>query len=133
MRDTNPNQIANYDINYKKWNIKQCQGPWLWLLMVDEPEEDFIQTQSGIHINTQTHVKNAFRVAKVIKAGVDCKVAKEGDFVLTPPGNPLVGHKTMEGYKTGFIREEMILGTLEFDGTKDEMIQAIKEDLQAGL
>jgi hypothetical protein len=129
----NPNELVNYNIDYKNWNIKQCQGPWLWLLMVDEPDSEYITLGSGLQVKTQEHVKNAFRVVKVIKSGPDCKVAKEGDFVLIPPGNFMAGHKTKDGHKTAFIREEMILGTLEFDGTKDEMIRAIKEQLQTGI
>lgn len=130
---TNSNELVNYNIDYSKWNVKECQGTWMWLLMVDEPDQDYITLQSGIHVKTQDQLKNAFRIAQVIKAGKDSKVVKDEDFVLIPPGNGIYGHKTKDGHKTLFIREENIFGTIEFDGNKDEMIRNIKEKLHAGL
>jgi hypothetical protein len=127
----NPNELVNYNIDYSKWNIEQCQGNWIWLLMVDEPDGEIVQ-KGLIFVKQADYTKNAFRIGLVMNAGKDCKVVEKDKFVLIPPGNGVPGHKTEKGNKTWFIREDMILGTVVFDGTKDQMIESIKKDLQTG-
>lgn len=125
-------QLVNYDIDYKNWNVKQCLNDTAWLLMVDEPDGELV-CKNGVWVKPQDTVKNSFRIGKVMNAGPDCKTVRDGDFVTIPPGTGFYGHQTLHGHKTWFISEKAIMAVVEFDGTKEEMIKSIKENLQGGV
>lgn len=127
-------KIVNHNVDLSKWNVEQVLGNTLWLWMIDEPDSQFVTRGSGIVLDTKSTVRSVFRIGKVLKAGKTADVTKEGDFVLIPPtGVGIQGHQTKDGYKTLFISEDKILATINFNGTKDEFIRHIKEDLWATI
>jgi hypothetical protein len=124
-------QIVNYDVDYSKWNVKQCLKDVVWLLMVDEPDEDMVK-KGSLFIQTSTLNKNAFRIGLVMKTGPKVETLKEGDYVIIPPTVGVYGHKSHDGHKTWFVPENAVISVIEFDGSKEEMIANIKETLHLG-
>lgn len=123
-------QIVNYDVDLSKWNVENCLADVVWLLMIDEPTADIV-FRNGVFVPTQDINKNAFRIGFVLNAGPDVKVAIKDKYVLIPPTAGIYGHKTHKGHKTWFVKESAIMCTINFDGTKDEKIEALK-DLHVG-
>lgn len=125
-------QIVNFDVDFSKWNVKTPLKDVVWLLMVDEPDED-LSKKGSLYVPTQSVNKNAFRVGFALKVGPKVETIKENDYVLIPPTVGVYGHKTYQGHKTWFVPENACISTIEFDGSKDEMIQNIKETLHLGM
>ena len=125
-------QIVNYDVDFSKWNVKTPLKDVVWLLMVDEPDEEIIE-KNGLFVPTKLVNKNAFRIGMAMKVGPKVEVVKEGDYVIIPPTTGVYGHKTHGGHKTWFVPESAIISVIEFDGNKDEMIQNMKETLHIGM
>ena len=101
--------------------------------MIDEPDSDYVTKSSGIILSTASTTRGAFRVGKVLKCGPSCVDVKQDDFVIIPPNVGMVGHKTENGYKTLFVREESIMAIVSFDGTKEEFLQHVKENLHSTI
>lgn len=125
-------QIVNFDVDFSKWNVKTPLKDVVWLLMVDEPDED-LSKKGSLYVPTQSVNKNAFRVGFALKVGPKVETIKENDYVLIPPTVGVYGHKTYQGHKTWFVPENACISTIEFDGSKDEMIKNIKETLHLGM
>jgi hypothetical protein len=123
--------VVNHNIDLTKWNIDKPLDDVVWTLMIDEPDSDEIKLDSGIFLPTQAKLRGFFRLGKALKIGPNVKLIKEGDFLLIPPNRGLLGHKSSNGYKTLFIKENEVLSTVAFDGTKEEFLAHQAKDLFA--
>ena len=126
-------QAVNFDIDLKKWDIEQPMDDVVWVLMLDEPDSEFVKLDSGIFLQTQQKTRGYFRIGKALKIGPNVKHIKEGNFLLIPPNMGVLGHKTEQGYKTSFIKENAVMATINFSGTKEEFLKHQTEDLFAQL
>ena len=126
-------QAVNFDIDLKKWDIEQPMDDVVWVLMLDEPDSEFVKLDSGIFLQTQQKTRGYFRIGKALKVGPNVKHIKEGNFLLIPPNMGVLGHKTEQGYKTTFIKENAVMSTISFNGTKEEFLKHQTEDLFAQL
>lgn len=123
--------VVNFDVDLSKWNVEQPLSDVLWVLMLDEPDTDHVTLSSGIVLQTQQKIRGHFRIGKALKVGPNVKTVKEGDFLLIPPNTGMLGHKSEQGYKTLFIKEDYIMSVINFNGSKDDYLKHQAEDLFA--
>lgn len=126
-------KIVNFNVDLSKWNVEKPLKDVIWILMIDEPDTDYVKRESGIVLATKSTTRSNFRIGKVLKCGDKCTDVKEGDFVMLPPNVGMIGYKSIDGYKTLFTREETIMAVISFDGSKDEFIKHVQENLFATL
>lgn len=120
-------KIVNHDVDLNKWNVKTLYKDTLWLKLLDEPDADLLK-KGSLYVKPNT-AKGKYRLAEVILAGPDAVHAKPGDRVILSNSVGQDGYRTYEGYKTWFVKEDAIMAVIEFEGTDEEMVQDIEEQL----
>ena len=120
-------KLVNHNVDFKKWKIKKLYKDTLWVKLVDSPDAELVQVGSIVVRSDNT--KGPYRFAEVIMIGPDVENAVVGDIVMFPNGTGQPAHRSHEGYKTHFIREDAVTAVLEFEGTDSEM----QKDIEAQL
>lgn len=124
-------KIINHDISLDSWKIKKLYKDTLWLKLLDEPDADLIK--KGMLYVKPASAKGKYRIAEVILSGPDTIHAKTGDRVILSNSVGQDGYRSYEGYKTWFVKEDAIMAVIEFEGTDEEMVQNIEDQLLLSL
>lgn len=123
-------KLVNHNIDLKDWNIKQLYKDTLWIQLLDEPDAHTV-IKNGI-VLTSSQAKGAYSLGRILMVGPDVKHAAVDDKVLFVKHVGQPAHRSFDGYKTCFVREESIMAVLEFDGTEDQMKEDIRDQILLG-
>lgn len=109
---TRSEKIVDHDLNLNNWTFKNLYGNTLWILRLDEPDANLILKNNIVLMPEQ--VKGLYSLGKVLMIGDTVKHAKVGEYIIFPSqGFGQSAQKTVDGYKTYFIREDAVMAVVE--------------------
>jgi co-chaperonin GroES (HSP10) len=120
-------RIVSFDLDLSKCKFKKLYKDTLWVQLLDEPDADTI-LKGGIYRPIST-TKAPYRIGKVVMAGRDCKEALVGEYIQFAYGLGSPFNKSIDGYKTILLREDQVMAVVEFEGTAEEAIQNIEDNI----
>ena len=123
-------RIVNHNINLKDWKITQLYKDTLWVKLLDEPDTNQVK-KNGIFLPTSS-AKGIYSLGEILMVGPETKYATVGSRVLfiKQVGQP--AHRSIDGYKTHFVKEDAVMAVMEFEGTDDAMREDITNQILLG-
>jgi len=123
-------KLINHNIDLKQWKVKHIYKDTLWVKLIDEPDASTV-LKNGI-VLTSSQAKGPYSLGEVLMVGGDVVHAKVGDHVMfiKQVGQP--AHRSVDGYKSWFVKEDAIMAVLEFEGTPEEMHEDITNQILLG-
>jgi hypothetical protein len=129
-----PDKLVNYDLNLDKWDVVGLFKEAIWVQRLDEPTAYQMLSKGGIVLPNNNKVRGLYSPCKILMIGPDVKTAKVGSIVLIS-GAALV-HDAMrvkEGFKTYFVREDMLVSEIEYNGPELEAFENIQDKVSSNL
>lgn len=123
-------KIVNHTIDLKDWRIRKLYKDTLWIQLLDEPDAHTV-VKNGI-VLTSNQAKGAYSLGKILMVGPDVQHAAVNDKVLFVKHVGQPAHRSFEGYKTCFVREESIMAVLDYDGSDEQMFDDIRDQILLG-
>lgn len=123
-------KLINHKIDLKDWKITQLYKDTLWVKLLDEPDANNVM-RNGI-ILAVSQAKGIYSIGEILMAGPDTKYAKVGSRVLFIKHVGQPAERTVDGYKTHFVKEDAVMAVMEYNGTDEEMKQDITDQILLG-
>jgi len=127
---TRTERIVNHNIDLKDWKITQLYKDTLWVRLLDEPDTNQV-VKNGLYLPTSS-AKGIYSLGEILLCGPETKYALVGTRVLFVKQVGQPAHRTVDGYKTHFVKEDAVMAVMEYDGTEEEMKQDITDQILLG-
>ena len=122
-------KLVNMKVDLKDWKLKKVYKDTLWVKMIDDPDASTVMRNGIVLANEQA--KGPYALGEIIMAGPDATV-KEGERIMFIRQTGQPAHRSYEGYKSIFIREESVIAVVEYDGSDEEMKRDIEDQILLG-
>jgi len=123
-------KIVNHNIDLKDWRIVNLYKDSLWVKLIDEPDAHTV-IKNGIVLTT-TQAKGPYSLGEILMTGPDVKHAVVGSHILFVKQVGQPAHRSVDGYKSWFVREDAVMAVIEYVGTAEQMKNDITNQILLG-